>query len=55
NGYLTDKQKPDNFMNLYNQALADKISEIIVEKVSTKVSKIDVDKFKEITEELRSN
>lgn len=53
NGYLTDKQKPDNFMNLYNQTLADKIGDIIVEKVSTKVTKIDVEKFKEITESLR--
>lgn len=54
NGYLTDKSKPDNFMNLYNQALADKIAAVIIEKVSTKITKIDVDKFKKITEELRS-
>jgi len=47
-GYLTDKSKSDNFMNLYNQAFNDKVSAVIVEKVPSKVSKIDVDKFKEL-------
>lgn len=47
-GYLSDKSKSDNFMNLYNQAFADKVSSVIVEKIPHKVSKIDVDKFKEI-------
>jgi hypothetical protein len=35
-------------MNLYNQAFNDKISAVIIEKVPSKSSKIDVDKFKEI-------
>lgn len=47
-GYLSDKSKSDNFMNLYNQAFADKVSAAIVAKVPHKVTKIDVDKFKEI-------
>lgn len=46
--YLTDKSKSDNFMNLYNQAFNDKVAAVIVEKVPTKSSKIDVDKFKEL-------
>ena len=47
-GYLSDKSKSDNFMNLYNQAFADKVSAAIVANVPYKVTKIDVDKFKEI-------
>ena len=47
-GYLSDKSKSDNFMNLYNQAFADKVSTAIVENISFKTSKIDVDKFKAI-------
>ena len=47
-GYLSDKSKGDNFMNLYNQALADKISNAIVENIPHKVTKIDVEKFKEM-------
>ena len=47
-GYLSDKSKSDNFMNLYNQAFADKVSAAIVANVTHKVTKIDVDKFKEI-------
>ena len=47
-GYLSDKSKSDNFMNLYNQAFADKVSNSIVENISFKTSKIDVDKFKAI-------
>ena len=51
-GYLQDKSKSDNFMNLYNQAFNDKIAALIVEKVPSKTSKIDVDKFKEIASSL---
>jgi trigger factor len=47
-GYLSDKSKGDNFMNLYNQAFSDKVSSAIVENIPHKVSKIDVEKFKEI-------
>ena len=47
-GYLSDKSKGDNFMNLYNQALADKISNAIVENIPHKITKIDVEKFKEM-------
>lgn len=47
-GYLSDKSKSDNFMNLYNQVFADKVSAAIVANVPHKVTKIDVDKFKEI-------
>lgn len=47
-GYLSDKTKSDNFMNLYNQAFADKVSTAIVENITFKTTKIDVDKFKEI-------
>jgi trigger factor len=47
-GYLSDKSKSDNFMNLYNQAFADKVSAAIVANVPQKVTKIEVDKFKEI-------
>ena len=47
-GYLSDKSKSDNFMNLYNQAFADKVSAAIVANVPHKVTNIDVDKFKEI-------
>jgi hypothetical protein len=35
-------------MNLYNQAFSDKVSSAIVENIPHKVSKIDVEKFKEI-------
>jgi trigger factor len=47
-GYLSDKSKGDNFMNLYNQAFSDKVSNAIVENIPNKITKIDVDKFKEI-------
>jgi trigger factor len=47
-GYLSDKSKGDNFMNLYNQAFSDKVSNAIVENIPHKVSKIDVEKFKAI-------
>ena len=47
-GYLSDKSKGDNFMNLYNQAFSDKVSNVIVENIPNKTTKIDVDKFKEI-------
>lgn len=47
-GYLNDKSKGDNFMNLYNQAFSDKVSNAIVENIPNKTTKIDVDKFKEI-------
>lgn len=47
-GYLSDKSKSDNFMNLYNQAFADKVSAVIAANVPNKVTKIDVDKFKAI-------
>lgn len=47
-GYLSDKSKSDNFMNLYNQAFADKVSQAIVDNIPNKTSKIDVEKFKEI-------
>jgi len=47
-GYLSDKTKQDNFMNLYNQAFADKIGALLVEKIPAKTSKIDVDKFKDL-------
>jgi trigger factor len=33
NGYLTDKSKKDNFMNMFNQVYADKVAAVIVEKV----------------------
>jgi len=47
-GYLSDKSKGDNFMNLYNQAFTDKVSNAIVENIPNKTTKIDVEKFKEI-------
>jgi trigger factor len=47
-GYLSDKSKGDNFMNLYNQAFSDKVSNAIVENIPNKTTKIDVEKFKEI-------
>ena len=47
-GYLSDKSKGDNFMNLYNQAFSDKVATAIVENIPNKVSKIDVEKFKAI-------
>ena len=47
-GYLSDKSKGDNFMNLYNQAFSYKVSKSIVENIPNNKTKIDVDKFKEI-------
>ncbi len=47
-GYLSDKSKGDNFMNLYNQAFSDKVATAIVDNIPNKVSKIDVEKFKAI-------
>lgn len=47
-GYLSDKSKGDNFMNLYNQAFSDKVANVIVENIPNKTTKIDVEKFKEI-------
>jgi trigger factor len=51
-GYLSDKSKSDNFMNLYNQAFADKFSEVLVANIPHKATKIDIDKFKEIAASL---
>ena len=47
-GYLSDKSKGDNFMNLYNQAFSDKVATAIVENIPNKTTKIDVEKFKAI-------
>jgi trigger factor len=47
-GYLSDKSKGDNFMNLYNQAFSDKVATAIVDNVPNKTTKIDVEKFKAI-------
>jgi trigger factor len=33
NGYLTDRSKGDNFSNLYNQAMADKVANVLVENI----------------------
>ncbi len=48
NGYLTDKAKKDNFMNMFNQVYADKVAAVIVEKVKVEKKAIDVEEFKTI-------
>ncbi|PAC32106.1 trigger factor [Flectobacillus sp. BAB-3569] len=48
NGYLTDKSKKDNFMNMFNQVYADKVAAVIVEKVKVEKKAIDVEEFKTI-------
>ena len=47
-GYLTDKSKKDNFMNMFNQVYADKVAAVIVEKVKVEKKAIDVEAFKTI-------
>jgi trigger factor len=48
NGYLTDKSKKDNFMNMFNQVYADKVVAVIVEKVKVEKKAIDAEEFKTI-------
>jgi trigger factor len=47
-GYLTDKSKKDNFMNMFNQVYADKIAAVIVDKVKVENKAIDVEEFKKL-------
>jgi trigger factor len=48
NGYLTDKNKQDNFMKMFNEVYAAKVSDVIVAKVKTESKAINVDEFKQI-------
>ncbi|MBB6003205.1 trigger factor [Arcicella rosea] len=48
NGYLTDKNKQDNFMKMFNEVYAAKVSEVIVSKVKTESKNITVDEFKQV-------
>lgn len=48
NGYLTDKNKQDNFMKMFNEVYAAKVSDVIVAKVKTESKNITVDEFKQV-------
>jgi len=48
NGYLTDKNKQDNFMKMFNEVYAAKVSDVIVSKVKTESKNITVDEFKQV-------
>lgn len=47
-GYLTDKSKSDNFMNMFNQVYADKISNVILENIKSDKKIVDVEEFKSV-------
>ncbi|MFC0184262.1 hypothetical protein ACFFJX_17705 [Pseudarcicella hirudinis] len=47
-GYLTDKSKSDNFMNMFNQVYADKISNVILENIKADTKVVDVEEFKSV-------
>jgi trigger factor len=52
NGYLTDKNKQDNFMKMFNEVYASKISDVIVANMKVESKSIDVEEFKQIADSL---
>ncbi|MES2520488.1 MAG: trigger factor [Bacteroidota bacterium] len=52
NGYLTDKNKQDNFMKMFNEVYAAKVSDTIIANIKVESKSIDVEEFKQITEAL---
>lgn len=52
NGYLTDKNKQDNFMKMFNEVYAAKISDVIVANMKIESKTIDVEEFKQIADSL---
>lgn len=48
NGYLTDKNKQDNFMKMFNEVYAAKVSDVILANVKTESKNISVDEFKQV-------
>lgn len=48
NGYLTDKNKQDNFMKMFNEVYAAKVSDVILANVKTESKTISVDEFKQV-------
>jgi trigger factor len=51
-GYLTDKNKQDNFMKSFNEVYAAKVSDVILENIKTESKVIAVDEFKQIADSL---
>ncbi|MCU0466973.1 MAG: trigger factor [Arcicella sp.] len=51
-GYLTDKNKQDNFMKMFNEVYAAKISDVIVANMKIESKTIDVEEFKQIADSL---
>ena len=51
-GYLTDKNKQDNFMKSFNEVYGAKISDVILENIKTESKTIEVEEFKQIAESL---
>jgi trigger factor len=51
-GYLTDKNKQDNFMKMFNEVYAEKVSDVIVANMKIETKTIDVEEFKAIADSL---
>jgi trigger factor len=51
-GYLTDKNKQDNFMKMFNEVYAEKVSDVIVASMKIEAKTIDVEEFKTIADSL---
>jgi len=51
-GYLTDKNKQDNFRKMFDEVFTDKISDAIVANIKIDMKTIDVEAFKQIAEAL---
>ena len=51
-GYLTDKNKQDNFMKSFNEVYANKVSDVILENIKTESKTIEVEEFKQIADSL---
>jgi trigger factor len=48
NGYLTDKNKQENFMKMFNEVYAAKVSDVIVANIKVENKTIEVEEFKQI-------
>lgn len=51
-GYLTDKNKQDNFRKMFDEVFTAKISEAIVANIKIETKTIDVEEFKQIADSL---
>ena len=51
-GYLTDKNKQDNFRKMFDEVFTAKISDAIVANMKIETTTIDVEEFKQIADSL---